>query len=370
MEKPSPVRAPDYSTSQMSRRTWLQVAAGVSAAVALAGTGLAMRELLRRPKPVDFRMEGSRLITLDAGGHELWHATFSESLRSSEPDAKTCVFADLDGDGRTETLFRKEESVRAFPVPLVCFSDKGKLRWQFEPMESVIDSLGREFHPPFAVSDIEVVRTESGRGLLVAATCLHHFSFPCQVVLLDAHGRKLRQYWHRGHLNFLKAMGGRIVLGGVNDAPEYKQATVVTLEPANMAGGSVSPAGEPYFHGVAPGPEVAEIFFPRTRMSTSKEFNRVAALEVLGNHLQVVVAEDTDQNSTARVVYDFDFDLRLRNVAFVDALVSRYIEIAGDRDKGIAEARQDEEKCRADVRVRRRAQVHQQAGLSSRSQVG
>jgi hypothetical protein len=78
----------------------------------------------------------------------------------------------------------------------------------------------------------------------------HHWSFPNQVAVLDGKtGKLLSEYWHRGHLLHMTITDidgdgePEVLLGGVNDAPEYKQATLVVFKVPMISGASKNPAG-------------------------------------------------------------------------------------------------------------------------------
>jgi hypothetical protein len=153
------------------------------------------------------------------------------------------------------------------------------------------------------------------------------------VSVLDAKtGKLLSEYWHRGHLLHMVSadLEGEgepaILLGGVNDAPEYKRATVVIFDHRNISGASKNPKGGVYFQGMSPGSEKKVIFFPRTPITKNLEFNHVSVLRLESGRIRVNVVENTGEEGPF-VVYEFDYQLRPINVALSNTLMDRYREL-------------------------------------------
>ena len=88
-----------------------------------------------------------------------------------------------------------------------------------------------------------------------------------------------------------------MIFGEVNDAAEYKRATVLVFDQDAIAGASSSPSGVRYFEGFATGTERAEIFSPQTPTSLAQELSLVAHVLVRHERLLVFVAEgiETDE---------------------------------------------------------------------------
>ncbi len=327
-----PVLSANYTT----RREWLRYAGfgGSILTAAVGGYAIPKLRLYSNEPPTAYRVEGATLVVLGKGDAELWRYTFSEQLdessyRGAEWFGPLCVFDDLDGDGRIETVFLFN-SKRWEQRRLVCFDSRGDLLWRFTPGKPVVDNLRREFRPPFWPNQFAVLRSKGSKAAKVVVSSHHNWSFPTQVAVLDGKtGRVVSEFWHRGHLLHMAVAdldGDReaeVLLGGVNDAPEYKQATLVIFDPRNITGASKNPKGGTYFQGMAPGTEKAIIFFPRTALSRDLEFNRVAYLKVAAGRITVNVAESTDE-SAAYIVYEFDFRLRPINVMLSNAAMEMY----------------------------------------------
>ena len=320
------------------RRDWLRYSlggAGAIAAGALLGYGLP-RLRFSRHNPHDFRVEGSSLIIFGSDGTELWRHTFPQQLDKSvylncEPECDACQFSDVDGDGRLETLFRLHAHNGG--TRLLCFDPQGKLLWDFAPTRTVVDNLGGNFAPPFWPNRFGVFGSKRQNNEHIIVSSNHNWSFPDQVAVLNGKtGELVSEYWHRGHLLHMASadLDGdgepEILLGGVNDAPEYKRATVVIFDHRNISGASKNPKGGVYFHGMNPGTEKKVIFFPRTPISKNLEFNRVSVLKSESGRIRVNVVENTGEDGPY-VVYEFNYQLRPINVALSNTLMERYREL-------------------------------------------
>lgn len=182
-------------------------------------------------------------------------------------------------------------------------------------------------------------------------------SFPSAIAVLDSNGKLLGEFWHRGHLNYVHAADLRgdgapyVLLGGVNDAPEYQQATLLVFDPEKVAGSSCAPDGRPYFQGFAPGTQKAEVFFPRTPVSRDREFNRVMGITVTPGRITVTIAEDIHLTSTDFVTYDLDFQLNVIGAYLSDPIRKSYreLEAAGKIPKGFVDG--ENERLKSQVRV-------------------
>jgi hypothetical protein len=330
-----PVLLPDAST----RRDWLRSVSFGGAIVAAAAAGYAIPKLNLGGKeiPSGYRIEGATLVVLGKDGGELWRHTLPEQLNEAAYTAgvigRKCVFADVDGDGRAETVFSYSPHRLESERSLVCFSANGRIMWTFVPGKSVIDNLGREFTPPFWPAQFEVLQSRHSAVAQIVVSSNHSWSFPTQVAVLDGKtGKLVSEYWHRGHLLYMAVadLDGdgevEVLLGGVNDAPEYKQATLVVFDHRQIAGATPNSAGGTYFQGMPPGTEKKTVFFPKTPLSQRLEFNRVSFLVVAGGRIRVNVAESTDERDPAFVVYELDYHLQPVSVTLSNGMMERYKE--------------------------------------------
>jgi hypothetical protein len=320
-----------------SRRRWLHYAlAGAGAAGVCIGVGTtALQALLRRRRhAVAYRIETPTLIVLDDNSKELWRHTFPEPMfQLAYKDLFRCVFADLDGDGRVSTLFPFLPDNHSSDCQVFCFNSNGAVRWQFIPGKKVIDNLGREFVPPFWANSIDLIHVRGSSNTRVVISSNHHWSFPNQVAVLDGKtGRLVGEYWHRGHLSHMVVVDidddgiPEILLGGVNDAPDYKQATLVILDGRRVRGCTLDRQGIPYFRGIEAGAERSIIYFPRTPISKDAEFNITIELRVALGRITIIVAEGISKIEP-NVVYELDYHMHVISVTLSDQLQNRYKEL-------------------------------------------
>lgn len=327
--------------TKMDRRQWiLSIAAGSATA------GFTAWELWRayriRQTPAAGQIVGDTLSVIGRDGSILWRYTFSRPLFKPSyegPPEQWCRFADVDGDGRPETVFVFSDGSTS---SLWCFDASGHKKWVYSPGRTITDKAGRSFTPPYCLRAFEIIPSPPDHRARIVISSCHNWSFPNQVSILDGlNGQPIGEYWHRGHLWHMAVAdldgdgAPEILLGGVNDAPEFKQATVVVLDPRRVFGSSNDPDNAPYFQGMATGAEKNIIFFPRTVASQGEEFNRVTDVRISPARIMVSVAEGIDERSPS-VIYEFTYSWKPTNTAFAGELVQRYKELQarGDLPKG------------------------------------
>jgi len=317
--------------------------------IALLGMVFGATYLLRPNMiPTDWRVMGSTLFVLDQQGGEIWHHTFPDRLNVPAYDAmrragnSPCIFSDLDRDGRTETLFTYTGG-EGGPnnSKLICLNPSGKIRWEYATNRTVVDARNRVWAPPYSLNKTAVVLSKRGPPRILVSSH-HYWSFPDQVASLDAAGTTVSEFWHRGHLLHMEIadLDGdgypEVLLGGVNDAAEFRQATLLVFDYRSISGASSCPTGERYFQSFEPGTEKAEIFFPRTPLSKGQEFNRVKNILLGTDRITIIVAEGIAEADSPGVIYDFDFRLNVIGVALSDPAKMGYraLEAKGEIPKG------------------------------------
>jgi hypothetical protein len=146
----------------------------------------------------------------------------------------------------------------------------------------------------------------------------------------------------------------KVLVGGVNDAPEYKQATLLVFDHRSISGASSSPSGERYFRGCGLGTEQALVFFGKTLLGQRHEFNRVSDIIVEAGRITVVVSESETYPDTNFVLYELDFKLNILSATLSDQAKTRYreFEASGEFPKGSVLT--DGERLKREVRVLRR----------------
>jgi hypothetical protein len=132
----------------------------------------------------------------------------------------------------------------------------------------------------------------------IAVVSIHNYSFPAQLAILDGKtGKAVAEYRHRGHLNHLAVadLDGdgepELLAGGVIDAPEFAQATLLVFDHRRVRGATPDPKGGSYFQGIAPFAAKHTVFFPKSPVAQRQEFNRIEQITVQPARILVDVAE-------------------------------------------------------------------------------
>lgn len=341
---------------------------GGGALAAVVGTALAVARIARGPrKPATWRVVEKTLTVYAEDGREIWHHGFPFEINPAINSDKAvdtgrcaCLFVDLDRDGDMETVFRYAPmALSGGPDQLFCFDAGGKVRWAFTPTREVVDAQNRKWTPPYLINVFTAISSRFETPRIVVSSN-HFWSFPDQIAVLDSNGSVVGEFWHRGHLRRM-AIGDingdgipEIVFAGVNDAPEYKQATALVFDAQSISGASSSPTGERYFRGFDAGTEKAEMFFPKTPLCLGQEFNTVSNLMIKAGRIVAFVAEGIHDNSPY-VVYEFDSQLSVINVTLSNEAraIYRSLEAKGEIPPNSIEA--DEARLKREVKVLRRS---------------
>jgi transcriptional regulator with XRE-family HTH domain len=311
--------------------------------------------------PADFRIEVSTLVVVDGQGREVWRHQFPMRLAQTAYGdrnlVKRCTFADLDGDGRIETLFVYVPlDFVSQGQTLICFSEQGEVKWEFVPGRTVKDSTGREYVPPYFISNVDIVPFSRSNPRIVVSSN-HYVHNPNQVAMLDINGELVSEYWHSGHLLSVGHADmnndgvEEILLAGVNNG--YRQATMVAFDSRNVSGVSSQPGRQ--ILGFTPGTEKAIILFPRTCVSKDASYNRVMELHVTRERrIMLAVAEGISEAKNPGVmIYELDFNLNVINARPDSHLqeAHRALELEGVLDHSWTE--EENEQLRQQVIINR-----------------
>ena len=312
----------------------------------VAGVGVAAVMLLLRPgPPPDYQVWGDNLVALDGRGRQAWtyrlpRSPQAEAYQDANSRSQMAWFGDLDGDSRTEMLFRYTPADSAnVGTWLYCLSEDGRLKWQFHPGQRVSTATGG-FSDAYRIAAFPA----SLPGRHVVVTSSHSWSWPNQIVLLSPEGKAVGEYWHSGHLLALGLADvdgdgvDEILAGGVNNS--RGRATLVVLDPRRLAGASVQPAGDlTQLQGFAPGAEEMLIYFPRTCITEAGAAPYLQAHEIqaTATSVDVFVQQTAPQRDGLYLIYRFDRNLNLLGVTPPDdfAAQHRELERAGKLDHAL-----------------------------------
>jgi hypothetical protein len=318
------------SPQAASIRRWQSLAGTLF--VALACLGWYWFVTARAASPASFRIEQNVLVVLDAGGREAWRATFPTPLNSAlyvNTGAQRHFWTgDLDGDGRPEVLFTELPENPFEAESLICFSDRGVVKWRFRPGR-VVFTPAQRFTSAFHIADFVVAPLGKGGAPTVVITSHQVPDYPNQAALISGTGAILGEYWHSGYLEQLAVSAQDIYLGGVSNA--YGSATLVVLGADKVAGASVEENPTYQLQGFPPAHERARLLFPRSCINRKLEpYNRVARLTVDRESVTASVFE-LEPPKTTEVWYQLTPDLRLKHFEVSDAFRSRHAELQATR---------------------------------------
>lgn len=321
-------------TSEAGRRKQiLPRAAWTTATVVLivAAAALMIALSLSVPRvPKDFRIDGSALVILNEKGKELWRYDTGfksldvEKYRRSFTQPRAILeeghvalphiaFNDLDGDGRLEVLFNVQTLDGYGPGVLMCFSQKGKLLWEF-PTGFPVEVGGKRFSGDFLVRgfDVDDLNGDGAKEIVVIGHQWHRF--PTRLAVLDAKGELLGDYWHAGHLTdllFLDLDGdGRkeILAAGTNN--EYGQGVLVVFDSADVRGSSPQFTERYAWKDFGPGSELHYIRIPRTDAELADYFPQDAISRIMA----LKSGEISVWSGRSVIEYVFDRSLKIREV--------------------------------------------------------
>jgi hypothetical protein len=265
--------------------------------------------------PVAGEVRGDTLVTYDARGTILWSHRFPAPLQETAYSAsamseRLMAFADIDGDGRIETLFF---AVHPAPTPsrFYCFESNGALRFVHDLKAR--HRYGNEvFTGPW-----RAFRLLGDSGTLRAGEIwivwIHGMEFPSVLEKLDARGRPQGEFWNAGYIDALVpvARGGRhlMLIGGTNN--EWKTAFLAVLDRARPSG-SLPGINDKYMCVDCPtGRPERYLLFPRVDLDAADgRMSYVTRIEP-DEEGQTLVAVEHGTRSAATFNYRFDRDFHL-----------------------------------------------------------
>ncbi|MGJ5817487.1 helix-turn-helix domain-containing protein [Paludibaculum fermentans] len=307
--------------------------------LALGLVGLGIFLIAWSLSPVDqvasYRLEGNVLVVSGVSGHELWRYAFDARPMqpwSNDPNHAAPAPLDVDGDGIREFLFPLWlQTPNVHQGRLICFTNSGKVKWDFSLGRSVTSGKGEQFAPPYVVWAYAPVRLGSGRTAL-AVSSHHNYEYPGQVALLSPEGQLLRQYWHSGHLSHmivtdLNSDGkDELCLSGI--ANGYRRIALVVLDPNRMRGASAEKDPNYRLLGLGAPVEMARFLLPRSSPGArTLDYAIPAELTLQGSELMLSSLEVPGEHGGALSTY-FGLDLQFHRTVPAVGFESQFRRMA------------------------------------------
>ncbi|MBI4893113.1 MAG: helix-turn-helix domain-containing protein [Acidobacteria bacterium] len=305
-KRPEVAGAPEeLPPHRLQPRRWMLALAALAL---VCGTALAWYLWRRTLMPSEWSVANNSLIVLDDHGRELWRKRFDFALTDYAIAQRRLhdlgAIGDINSDGQPEVVFLVFPFSPSSPAMVLCFDASGNELWRFVPGKRMATPKD-VMEPPYTPLGVCLLRTRA--GVRIAVSSSHTSEYATQVALLSPQGKLLREYWHSGHLQFLRPLqrdGHQLLLAG-GIANGYKQAVLVTLDPETMAGVSLE-SNKDYQLAGPPAVEVSRVLFPRSCMNLArKPFNGVSVINLLPDRFSVNVREELEE-STASVQHLFD----------------------------------------------------------------
>ena len=256
------------------------------------------------PSPVDFHIEDSQFVALDRRGRELWRvdtrlpnlcdqAEYRDHFQINRrtPDNirifPQLLIKDLDGDGRSEVLLSIQTQDETAEGILECYGATGTKLWSFEAgLERRYGN--RVYSRDYRIKGLDLRDINKDGRTEVIVLSYHKPDFPCQLVILDAAGKKLGEYWNTGYFNDFSYLDidedgvEEILAVGINN--EYGKGCLAVFAVDRIAGGSPQRSAEYISPDIAPGTELAYLLFPRTDVDLAEvPVESIMTIDVLRN---------------------------------------------------------------------------------------
>jgi hypothetical protein len=317
---------------RVNSRLSLKIAA-VIAAVSLAAY-IPYRMLSAVDPPRSGRLDGETLTIMNGEGKELWRKSFPDGFWRQYYEqglAPRIWFGDLDGDGHSDVLLLYHPAVNplSHSTTLICFSDRGKEKWRWTPGRTLPELEGGP--AVFTIVGLGVLKAAPGQHRRIVVSGYHQLYYPHQIAIVDANGKTISEYWHSGHLDYLRLadMDGsgqeKIVATGI--ANGYRQATLIVLDPDRVSGASAETARpELQLHGMGVAKERLRLLFPRSDLNQALSvYNAGMEPAIVGGMIRFSVLE-CELLPRCYVWYEFDKNFKLISAIADDQFRSAHKE--------------------------------------------
>jgi hypothetical protein len=334
-ETTAPPLEPVESGRLVIKRKWITIFV-LLAVLGIAGF-LGVRALTMDREPADFRIDGSRLVILNAAKSRLWdfdtkmenlwpEAEYRTRFQTRQWEEKTnfnyspsLVIQDIDKDGHSEVLFVPHPDPTNNSRRLYCFDYRGKIRWNFEGGREIIFGTKSYSWDYFAAIETHDIDDDGRQEIFVLSDSL--VDFPSHLAILSADKTILGEYWQSGRITDLALADldgdGRqeLLVGGV-DEERYK-AFVAVFDPLNLRGSSPN-TGRYKSPTLLAGTEKAYILLPWTDIDPGNDRHVVLSrIRILNNGRIELMTFGT------KVLYELD----PKTLACLDVTFSNAFEV-------------------------------------------
>jgi len=177
------------------------------------------------------------------------------------------IIKDINNDKKKEVIFAVRTKDEMEEGDLHCFDRRGRELWSHE-LGKEMKFGSKTYSNDYMVKGFDAADLDGDGRLETLAIGYHRPDWPTQVVLLSAEGAVLAEYWHCGQINDYTFADidwdGReeILLAGINN--EYGKGCLAVLDAETMGGSSPQIRDEFKSPGLEPGSEKYYLLIPRT----------------------------------------------------------------------------------------------------------
>lgn len=299
---------------------WLMPGATALGIVVIAAAVFLLMHSDAAGVPASVRFERQTVVVVDQSGRTRWTTSipnlgFSNEWGWEVSTPSRFLVSDVDQDGEVEVLINiLSDSRTDKPGRLVCYSQDGRVRWEFAFGRRFKDSYG-EYAQDYNGHVIRAVRIGSRPYVLSIAA--HRLWHPCQVALLDpSTGEIVEQFWHPGAITHALVAdldhdgAEELVLAGVNNpGPGPGSPVVMELRlPFSLA----RPTPGSVFAEMSDGGPIAYVVMPRPDVLAAQGGIAAVLNLVFEEPATLVVQARYTRDKNTNRTYRFDPGLRLR----------------------------------------------------------
>jgi hypothetical protein len=293
-------------------------------------------------EPADFRIDGPELVIVARSGKELWRydtkienlcdeAAFRKHYQVRKIDANginidlpRLMIRDINGDRKPEVLFSPRANDGRGVSDLLCFDDRGKLRWRLKPGREMWCG-SRLYSDEYFVRGFDAVDIDDDGSLEIVMISQQPPNWLTQLAVLDANGRLRGEFWNSGNLSDFASADlngdGKSELLAVGLNNEYAKGCLIVLDPRNISGGSPQMKNEFTCHDMKAGTEKYYLLFPRTDVDLATY--PMEALTQLCAERPRILSLTAD---VSRLIFVLNFDLVIEDITLSHGFMQKHKE--------------------------------------------